>query len=66
MRVQETNDIPMLLLALQDPLAVEVHTGSFALDGLLAAAKPDAAAALAEQRPALLDDRHQRRGCACQ
>src|SRR5262245_30942417 len=61
-RVQETGDVAVRLLALQDPEPVEVDAGPFAPYSPPASAAPDAAAALAEQDPALLDAGRQRRG----
>jgi hypothetical protein len=54
--MQETDDVAVHLLTLENPAPVKVHAGPFALFAPPTTAEPDAAAALAEQDPALLDD----------
>jgi hypothetical protein len=57
MRVQEADNVAVCFFALEYPESTESHAGSLALFLPLAAAKPDASAAFAEQHPALLDFR---------
>jgi hypothetical protein len=66
MRVQETDDVAVLFFALQGPSAVEAHANALTRGTPDTPAEPDRAAVLAEQYPALFDNRLQRRGCTRQ
>jgi hypothetical protein len=53
--VQEADDVAVGFLAPENPEPVEAHANPLAVLLPLTTAEPDAAAALAEQDPALLD-----------
>jgi hypothetical protein len=55
--VQETDDIAVLFFALQGPIAVEAHANALTRGTLHAPTEPDRASVLAEQYPALFDNR---------